>query len=139
MRVFYIFKINKELKYLTRKNTLNLYYVIENMYNLRKEDYSYGVNIFQSIAEMINRKDFNINLFNANRSNESYTKFNNIHMIYDYYSNERTKLIVNNSHLMIITSKQIPFFLNSLKFDKNLFVCDFNNKDFFWVDDLKYS
>lgn len=137
MRTFYIFKINNEFKILTKNRSYNLYKTIENIYNLREEDYGLGITMFEQIAEVIDSKQANLKIFDINRHNDTYTKFSNIHMINNYYNDEVSKLIINKSHLILKSSKEFPTFLKELNFDNNLFACDFQNKDYFWIEELK--
>ena len=66
----------------------------------------------------------------------NYSKINYTHMIYDYFSKEKTKLIINKSYLYIRTTKEMPSFLKVLPKKDNLFVCDFVNKDYFWLEEM---
>lgn len=136
MRTFYIFKINQQFKTLSETNSYNLFKTIENIYHLRKEDYGLGITMFEQIAELLDYQKTNNYLFNANQFNEFYTKYSNIHMINNYYSDEKSKLIVNKSYLLLKSTKQFPSFLKELSFEPNLFACDFQNQDYFWLSHL---
>ena len=136
MRTFYIFKINDHFKNLTQSNSYNLFKTIENIYHLKKEDYAIGITLFEQIAEFMDYQATNNYLLNANRFNEFYTKYSNIHMINNYYSDERSKLVVNKTYLLLKSTKQYPSFLKELTFDENLFACDFQNQDYFWLESL---
>lgn len=136
MRTFYIFKINTEFKNLTRNKSYNLYKTIENIYNLKKEDFSIGITMFEQLAESIDNQKANKMIFEFNQNNDYYTKYSNIHTINNYYNDEQSKLIINKSHLILRSTKQIPTFLKELNFDKNLFACDFENRDYFWIEEL---
>lgn len=138
MRTFYIFKINEEFKTLTKKHSYNLYKTIENIYKLKKEDYDLGITMFEQIADKIDNRKMNLSIFDINRYNDYYTKYSNIHMINNYYNDEQTKLVVNKSHIILKSTKQIPSFLKEMNFENNLFACDFQNKDYFWLDELTH-
>ena len=56
-------------------------------------------------------------------------------MINNYYKNEESKLTINKAYLLLETNMIKSAFFNDLK-NKNLFVCDFENKDYFWLDSL---
>ena len=58
------------------------------------------------------------------------------HMIYDYYTKEESKLIVNTNYLVIKSTKQIPTFLKAITRKEYVFVCDFDNTDYFWLEEL---
>ncbi len=136
MRKFYIFKINKEFAILTKKLPYNLYKTLEELYYLDKKDFNLGLSIFERVAIPIDKLELNIYLFNLYRNNQFYTKFNNLHMIYNYYNDEKTKLIVNKAYMMLETTTSYPSFLKDLTEKTNYFVCDFKNKDYFWLSSL---
>lgn len=92
--------------------------------------------MFEKLAEVIDKRKINTNIYYNHHHNLNYTKVNNIHRIFNYYNDEETELKVFQSHLLLKSTKQIPIFLKSLNIDKNLFVCDFQNKDYFWIEQL---
>ncbi len=57
----------------------------------------------------------------------------------DFYNNESTKMIINNSHIRIKSNKNIPSFFYDIRKLKNIFVCDFNNHDYFLLEETLYS
>jgi hypothetical protein len=68
----------------------------------------------------------------------SYSRNVNVHTIKNLYFDEISKLTVYNSHIKIKTNINYPTFIDSLRnFEKNIFVCDFINKDYFWLDKIK--
>lgn len=46
---------------------------------------------------------------------------------------ENTKLTVYNTYIKIKTNKNITDFFKVLENEENIFICDFNNKDYFWL------
>ena len=77
-----------------------------------------------------------INLFKQYKDNYFYTKYRNTHQIYDVYRHEKTKLVVKKTYLEIESSLPRPSFLKELRNEKNLFFCDFENKDYFWLENI---
>ena len=137
MRTFYIFKIKNSYAILTKKNPYHLYKTIENIYYLKPEELKYKINIFDSIKEKFNKEYLNNNIYEYYKDKHNYTKFKNVHMINDYYTDEQTKMTINNTYLLIKSTKEIPSFLKVLNNIKhNIFVCDFKNKDYFWLEDI---
>ena len=51
----------------------------------------------------------------------------------EYISN--VKLTVKNSYLLCEGNTSKPYLLKSLT-NYNFFVCDFDNKDYFWLDEI---
>lgn len=136
MRKYYLFKINKTYYNLTKDNPYTLYKAIESIYNLKPKDITYAYNFFNQIRDTFNKDYLNNNIYEYYKNRHSYTKVNNIHMIYDYYTKEESKLIINNNYLLIKSTKQLPTFLKSITRKENIFVCDFENIDYFWLEEL---
>ena len=136
MRTFYLFKINKEFCNLTKNCPLNLFKSLEEIYYTDKTNVDMAYNIFEQIIEPFKDKILNKNLFDNYQENVNYTKFNNVHMINDFYSDEQSKLIINKSFMLLKTNVTNPDFLKRLVNEKNIFVCDFMNKDYFWLESI---
>ena len=136
MRTFYIFKINNEFAILTKDCPFNLYKTMEGIYYFNGSDLKPIYKMFKYIANPFNKKNLNLKIFELHRHNLNYTKFNNIHMIHNYYTDEETELTVKNVYLILKSTIATPSFFNDLKDKENLFVCDFQNKDYFWLDQL---
>ena len=136
MREFYIFNINNEFKYNIKLDPYILYKIFEELHSIKHENVKYGLNIYNNITKPINKKYFNDKIYNEYKNNDSYTKFMNQHRINSYYDREYSTLIIKNSYIKLDTTTLNPSFLKSLNKQKNLFVCDFNNKDYFWLESI---
>lgn len=137
MRTFYLFKIKQNYFNLTKDNPYNLYKALENIYYQRESDLTYTTNFFQQISDTFNKVLLDTNLFEYYKNQYTYTKVNNTHMINDYYTKEKTKLIINKTYIYIKSTKEIPTFLKSINKKNNIFVCDFKNVDYFWLEQLE--
>lgn len=137
MRTFYLFKIKNNYTTLTKDNPYNLYKAIENIYHLKKEQLDTGYNFFNQIRDTFNKEYLDNNIFEYYKNRYTYSKVKDTHMIYDYYSDEKSKLIINKSYIFIKSTKQIPSFLKAIAKKDNIFVCDFDNIDYFWLEELK--
>lgn len=136
MRTFYLFKIKKSYSCLTKDTPYNLFKAIENIYYLKKEDLSYYNNFFIQIRDTFNKEYLDNNIFEFYKNKYSYSKVNGVHMINDYYTDEKSKLIINTSYLYIKSTKNLPTFLKAITKKENIFVCDFESKDYFWLEEL---
>ena len=136
MRTFYIFKIKKHFAILTLNRPYTLYKTIENIYNLKENEVDKGIYKFDLIKDDFNEYTINNSLFNYYKNKASYTNFKNTHMINDYFTHERSKLIVNKTYLVIKSNEEIPTFFKTIKNKDNLFVCDFENIDYFWLKNI---
>lgn len=136
MRKFYIFKINDEFYSLTKKCPYNLYKSLEQIYKLNKVNVNEAYNLFSSICLPFDKNKLNIKIFSQYQNNESYIKFNNVHILNDYFSKESSKLTVNKSHLILSTSMLNPSYFSILKSLNKVFVCDFQNVDYFYLENI---
>lgn len=137
MRVFYIFKIKKPYVILTKNNPYHLYKTIEHIYYLKTDELKIGNNIFENLSGTFNKDLLNTSVYSYYKYKDSYTKFKDIHTIIDYFTKEKSRLTVNKSYLLIQSTEEIPSFFKVLSKNKgDIFVCDFQNKDYFWLDKI---
>ncbi len=136
MRTYYVFKIKQSYSDLTKNYPYNLYKALENIYYLNNDQVKIAYNFFEQIRDYFNKDSLDYNLYAYYKNKDNYSKINYTHMIYDYFSKEKTKLIINKSYLYIRTTKEMPSFLKVLPKKDNLFVCDFVNKDYFWLEEM---
>ena len=136
MRKYYLFIIKKEFYELYLKNIETLYFILENIYYLNKNDFSFGFSIYKQLCEPFN-KNVLINYFN-NKNKRYIKKFNNKFFINDVYAGEKSCIQINKSCIVIKTKQNLPYALKIFKWYNNyIFVCDFENKDYFWLNNNK--
>ena len=117
MRKYYLFKI-KDLKIDLNKT----YLILEELFYLNSNKFNYGKTIFENLCLSFNKEKI-IEKLGSN-------KF----VINDL---ENTIIEVNNTCIIIETSKNITKafkYLNEL--ESNIFVVDFDNRDYFLLDDF---
>ncbi len=136
MRTYYVFKIKEPYSNLTKSSPYNLYKVLENIYYLNSDQITIAYNFFSQIRDYFNKEKLDNNIYKYYKNKDNYSKINYTHMIYDYFTKEKTKLIINKSYLYLKSTKEIPTFLKTLSKKDNLFVCDFTNKDYFWLEEI---
>lgn len=136
MRTFYIFKINKELAVLTKDSPYSMFKSMEQIYKLDKKDFNLGLKLFEQLAVPIDYDKINKTLYKKYKDNDHYIKYRNVHKINNRYKPEDTKLTVNRVYLLLESNIIKPLFLKTLNIDNDLFVCDFENKDYFWLESL---
>lgn len=138
MRKFYLFIINKEFSILNKKNPYDLYKQMETIKNLKKDEFYIAIKIYETLANTIDKYKLNMKIYNNHKKSYYYTKYKNTHMINNYYKDEKSKLIINKSYLLLETNILKSAFLKDL-INQDFFACDFENKDYFWVDSLYSS
>ncbi len=136
MRTFYIFKIKEEFATLTKNNPYHLFKMFSYIYNLEQSEINKGADLFFKLTIPFPSKKLDITLFKKYQDNYFYTKFKNVHQINNLYSKEESKLIVHNNFLVLKSNLIRPTFLQVLQEEKNLYLCDFENKDYFWLESI---
>ena len=135
MRTFYIFKINKEMGILLKESPYNLFKSMEGIYLMDKADVGFGKELLDQIIVPIDKLKYNRLIYDKNKENDFYIKSGDIHRIVNKYRKEDTIIKVRNSHILLhtnIINKDIRKFLPK----SELFACDFENKDYFWLEEL---
>lgn len=136
MRTYFVFKIKKHYANLTKNRPYQIYKTIEDLYHIPEKELLNPNNLFLQIHEKFNTNNLNNLIYDTYKDTYTYTKYQNTHKIIDYFSNEKTKMIINNSFIIIKTTKEIPTFFKILSKRKNIFICDFINKDYFWLSNI---
>ncbi len=139
MRTYYLFDIKESVLKNYKNNYEELYDLLESIYRLNNEDIILGYNIFEKIANPLNKERISAYIKEKNIESENYICYDYIHIINDFYNNESTKMNINNSHIKIKTNKNAPSFFYNIRTLKNIFVCDFYNKDYFLLEETIYN
>ncbi len=138
MRIFYLFFINEEIyPFFKGNNTYYLYKQIKDIYHLPKSNLVNAYILLNNITNPINKRDVNIYLFDKLKKRDEYQKFQNRHLINNYYTKEESELIVNNSFIKIKSTKNNPEFFAYFNNKNNIFAIDFSTNDYFWLHDLR--
>ena len=139
MRKYYLFEIKDNILKNYKNNYEELYELLEKIHYLKSEDIILGFNIFNSLVVPINKNKYNDYIKENNIENDNYICYNYTHTTNDFFYNESTKMIINNSHIKIKSNKNIPSFFYNIRTFHNIFVCDFDNHDYFLLDETIYS
>lgn len=136
MRTFYIFKINNDYYKLTKNMPYNLYKALLNIKLGTKENITYLKNEYNSLVDKYNKRELNKYIYGKMSNLDGYNLFNSVHTFNSYYTNEASKLIVNNSYMILKTNTITPYFLDYLEDIPNLFLIDFEKGDYFYLSNL---
>ena len=136
MRTFYIFKINNDYYKITKNMPYNLYKALLNIKLGTKENITYLKNEYNSIVDKYNKRELNKYIYGKMSKLDGYNLFNSVHTFNSYYTNEASKLIVNNSYMILKTNTITPYFLDYLEDIPNLFLIDFEKGDYFYLANL---
>lgn len=133
MRTYYIFKINKYFSYIYKNKPYKLYKMLEEIFHVKEYDMVLTYKMYEQVALVFRKEDVNKYINSIYLCNKYYLYNKSMHVYSDGY--EYSKLVVNNSNLKIRTNINNSIFLKNIgNYTENIFVCDFNNKDYFWLD-----
>ena len=135
MRTFYIFRINKEMEVLLKDNPYNLFKSLEDIYLLDKTSIGIGKDLLDQLIVPIDKLKYNKLIYELNK--DFYMKSGDTHKVINKYRKEETVITVKNSHILLktnIINRDIKKFLPITQ----AFACDFQNKDYFWLEELIY-
>lgn len=136
MRTFYIFNVNKSFYNLMKNNPYHMFKTMEDIHNFDTSNIDMAYDLFMQIVSPFDKSKINNKVFNASNDNDFYSKFHNVHRIQNKYIPEDSMLVVNKAFLLLESNILKPAFLDSLREFQNLFICDFKNKDYFWLNEL---
>lgn len=138
MRIYYVFDIRSEYVDLYKETPNSLYNVLHQLYYMRKKDLEYGFNMFKQLANRIDKEELDKNIFLKLHNKMTYVKKKDNHIINNLYKDEVSALKVKYSYILINTNKSYTDFFNTLALDnRNYFVCDFINNDYFFLSNIK--
>lgn len=128
MRRYYLFAIKKDYYGIYKKNPLVLYKTLENLYKLKKGDLEYGITLYNQICDIID-VDRLKNYFNHIKESEKGNRY----LI--RLNNELTLFEFHYACIIVKSIKNYPTVFNTLNYySKYIFVCDFYNRDYFFLD-----
>ena len=134
MRTYYIFKINKYFAYIYKRWPHKMYKIIEELYYTKDYDVLFSYRYYKRFAIEFNKLAVNEYIYKNNKTSEFYHRDNNVHII---NNGKYNKLIVNAPCMILKTDDVYSVFLNDLNiYLDNIFICDFKNGDYFWLNSL---
>ena len=137
MRLYYVFNVKSDIVKIYKDKPSSLYKILENIYFMHREDVNYGFNVFKQLTNRIKVNEINNNIYVKLHKDLVYSKTADEHIINDLYHDEVSILKVKNSHILIESNKSFSSFFKLLnEINPGFFVCDFKEKDFFFVSDI---
>lgn len=136
MRTFFIFKIKDEYQILTKNKPYLLFKMFKYIYQIDKDEIKIGANLFYKLVDTLNNVEIDNQILKKHQNDYFYTKYQSNHQIHNLYQNEHSILEVHKHFLVLKSSVINPKFLKDIGNLNNLFICDFKNLDYFWLDKL---
>lgn len=138
MRIYFVFKIKEEYIELYKDTPNTLYNILNQMYYMKRNEIGYGFNLFNQMIDRINKFDLDKHLYVLMHTKMKYSKKGDEHILNNLYKDEVSVLKVKSTHILINSNKSYTeFFMLLNQYDPNLFVCDFNNHDYFFLANIK--
>lgn len=135
MRTYYIFNVNRYFTYMYKNNPFKMYKIFEEIYYARDYDSVKTYRVFEGMANPFNKIMLSEYIYYEYKNKYGYRRDNNNHIL---FTSENTTLRINNYNIKIETdSNYTEFFRYLNNYNNSLFVCDFDNKDYFWLSKLK--
>lgn len=140
MRTYYAFIIKDSLMHFYSKKPYSLYKILEQIYRLKNNDIVLGYRLLEQVTEPFGTRKTDKFIYKKHLNELEYSRLDDGHMIKNLYSEEITFLKVFHSHVRIRTNNNYSSFFNSIQeYDENIFICDFENQDFFWINKINFE
>ena len=136
LRTFYIFKVNSDYSKLTRNIPSNLFSAYLNIKLSTQNNLEYLYNEYFSFTDSIKKKDISSFIYSKLCKEDGYSLYGNVHMYNNYYTDEVSKLTVKSSFMILKSNKANSTFLTVLAHIPNIFIIDFDNRDYFWLSNF---
>ena len=133
MRTFYAFHVNEFYSNMYYYNESRLYNILEELFYKRHYDKFESYKLYRQVVVPFNKMLCNGYIIKKNRLCYEYFHDKEIH--YMKKTDEHTKMTIGSIHIKIISNINFPCFFEDVnELEQNIFVCDFDNRDFFWLD-----
>ena len=135
MRTYYIFNVNKYYNYMYKDKPFKMYKIFEEIYYSKDYDSIKTYHVLEEIANSFNKIMLNEYIYFEYKLKYGYKRKDNLHYL---NTTEKSILRINNYNIKIETEGNYSEFFNEISnYNNNLFVCDFENMDYFWLSKLK--
>lgn len=131
MRTYYLFTIRPKIKTAYQEDVNGLYNHLYRLYKNNKRTINYKFNFYKQLCIV-----FKADVIKEYLKYQPHVKYKNNKFLIK--KNPEINLIeVNYACVVIISNINIPLILKSFSYyNNNIFVCDFENNDYFWLADL---
>lgn len=115
-------------------NPFKMYKIFEEIYYSKDYDNIKTFRVMEEVAIPFNKIMLNEYIYYEYKLKYGYKRKDNVHIL---NTDEKTTLRINNYNIKIETDSNYSIFFDDIKsYNPNLFVCDFDNKDYFWLSKL---
>ncbi len=138
MRVYNIFMINTHFTKLYKNKPRTLYQMMEQISKVNRKDCKFAFKLFEQIALPFNKVD--LHKYIQRYDNYHIKISEDTYILNDMSTHEVTKIIVGSSRIKVLTNQNNPVIFKLLQgYDDNLYVCDFDGDDYFWLNKINFK
>ena len=125
---YYLFNVDPLYKKIN--SNYDIFHFFKNLDNTIKSEINYN-----NLTKRFNKKEVNNSIINTFANNKFYNYKDNYHTYNNKYRLESFALKVGNNLLILRTNHLNKELFKSLS-DYSFFVCDFQNQDYFWINEF---
>ena len=129
MRKYYLFIIKDEYYNKYQYSPYILYKALYYLYKMNKYDLENGLYLYNKICNIVGKTvilNYIKNKFEYKNYSDKIIRLNSVL--------EKTYIQVNYSCIIVMSNINHPYIFKILNiYNKNIFVCDFNNRDYFFL------
>lgn len=138
MKIYYVFNIKKDIFEIYHNTPSVLFNFLNRIYMSNKEDLNYANILFKQVANKYNKELLDLKIFIKYHNKLIYSKRKEEHIINNLYKNEISIMKIKRSYIIINSNSDYTEFFKLINyFYKNCLVCDFNNSNYFYIEDIK--
>ena len=133
MRIFYLYQINDVCKGLYDDYPCRLYHILKDIYYTSKYNKAVAISSITEITEKFNKDFLKEYIYLEHKMDKHYCCKNYVHTILSDL--EFSQLMESSFSLKLKTDLKYSSFFDDLNsFNDSIFVCDFVNQDYFWLN-----
>lgn len=133
MRTFYIFKINSIFQTFYNDKSNVLFKMFKDIYHSKNNDFINNFRLFEKVTLPFDKKMLSDYILLKHSEDLYYRKKDNFHSIENV--DETSNIIINTTYLKIKSNVNMNSFIKDIiNTNENLFVIDFKNEDYFWLN-----
>ena len=130
MKKYYLFVIKNEYYKVYMKTPYVLYKILENLYELERYDFSYGVSLYEQLCQ-----PFSVKLLNNYVKNKYKCYIINKKIIQLKSLVEKTFVQIGYATIIVFTDTEMPEIMKTFNtYNRKIFVCDFEHNKYFWLN-----
>ena len=135
MRHFYIFNITSTMNVLGHFYPYELFRTLETIYYGNQSQVIKEETILKQLLNKIDIDSLDNQIYQKFKHNYFYTTYHHRHVIRDIFRKETSIMEIHNSYIKLETNILMPRFLETINKNHTFFVCDFENKDYYFLDE----